>query len=189
MSLADLAALGGFVSGIGVLISLLLLVFQLRQVRSQIYQAERNQQAAIQQQRYSMTVAVNLATAETGIATAIAKGMAGRRDMTLTELSQFRSHWVARLQISEDTFLQHKAGLLTDQAFEPFVNAVVDAIQLPAVRVMWKRARPVHSADFVAFVDALIAKTPRSAPPDLLAQWNADLALEETATLPQGTPS
>jgi hypothetical protein len=48
MSLSDLAALGSFVSGVAVLVSLVFLYFQLRQVGAQVQQAERNQQAMIQ---------------------------------------------------------------------------------------------------------------------------------------------
>ena len=51
MSLSDLASLGSFVSGVGVLISLIFLYFQVRQVNAQVGQAEKNQQAAIRQER------------------------------------------------------------------------------------------------------------------------------------------
>jgi hypothetical protein len=39
MSLSDLAALGSFVSGLGVLVSLVFLYFQLRQIGVQVKQA------------------------------------------------------------------------------------------------------------------------------------------------------
>jgi len=61
MTLSDLAALGSFVSGVAILVSLVFLYFQLRQVYAQIRLAERNQQATIQQDRYGRVFEVNLA--------------------------------------------------------------------------------------------------------------------------------
>ncbi len=51
MTLSDLASLGSFVSGAAVLISLVFLYFQIRQVNAQVRQAERNQRALLQQGR------------------------------------------------------------------------------------------------------------------------------------------
>ena len=49
MSLSDLAALGSFVSGLAVLVSLIFLYFQLRQVNRQVRQSEKNQLALMNQ--------------------------------------------------------------------------------------------------------------------------------------------
>jgi hypothetical protein len=184
MSLTDLASLGSFISGLGVLVSLLLLVFQLRQVSAQIRLAERNQQAAIQQERYARVSEVNLATTEPSVAEAIAKGMAGARDITLTQLAQYRGYALARFQISESTFLLHKAGLMDDETFAAFLNGFVSALAIPSVRVMWKSAKPAHAAEFVAFVDTLIGRAATVTPFDLLAQWNADLDAEQGTAEP-----
>jgi hypothetical protein len=146
MSLADLASLGSFVSGVGVLISLLLLFFQLRQVNAQVRLAERNQMAAIQQERYGRVFEVYLAGTEPAVADAIAKGMAGARDMSATEISQFQAYTEARFQISENTFLQHEAGLLSAAAFAAFSKGVVAGLGSPGIRVMWRRARISHAS-------------------------------------------
>lgn len=45
MSLSDLAALGSFVGGVAVLVSLIFLYFQLRQIGAQMAQADNNQRA------------------------------------------------------------------------------------------------------------------------------------------------
>lgn len=176
MSLMDLASIGSFISGVGVLISLLLLVFQLRQVSAQIQQAERNQQAAIQQDRYGRVFEANLAMTEPTLADAIAKGMAGARDITPTQIAQYRGYSYARFQISENTFLQHKAGLLSDEAFDAFMKGFVAALALPSVRVMWNWGKVGHAPEFIAFVEGLIAQAPTVTNGDLLARWNSDLA-------------
>jgi hypothetical protein len=179
MSLADLASLGSLISGVGVLISVLLLFFQMRQVSTQIQLAERNQKAAIQQDRYGRVFEVHLARTEPSAAAAIAKGMAGARDMSATQISQFQGYSRARFQISENTFLQHEAGLLSDAAFAAFSNNVVDGLSSPGIRVMWKWAKISHAAEFVAFVDRLMPQASQAAPVDPLARWKADLDAEE----------
>jgi len=179
MTLSDLAALGSFVSGVAILVSLVFLYFQLRQVYAQIRLAERNQQATIQQDRYGRVFEVNLAMTEPTLADAVAKGTVGARDLSPTQFTQFRAYCSARFQISENTFLQHKAGLLNDEAFAAFLNGFVAAFHAPSIRVMWKWQRPFHAAEFAAFVDALVEKTPLVKPVDLAAQWDADLVAEE----------
>jgi hypothetical protein len=181
MSLADLASLGSFVSGVGVVASLLLLFFQLRQVTAQVRLAERNQMAAIQQERYGRVFEVHLAGTEPAAAAAIAKGMAGARNMSPTEISQFQAYAEARFQISENTFLQHEAGLLSDAVFAAFRKGVVAGLGSPGIRIMWRRARVSHAAEFVAFVDDMITQAPRTAPVDALAQWQAEVAADEAS--------
>jgi hypothetical protein len=89
MTLSDLASIGSFISGLAVLVPLVFLYFQLRQVGTQVQQAERNQQASIRQGRATRVVDMNLAATEPSLADAIAKGMAGTTGMTGTQLIQF----------------------------------------------------------------------------------------------------
>ena len=79
MLLAELASLGSFVSGMGVLLSLIFLYFQVRQVTAQMRLAEKNQQALIQQDRYSRITETNLTTMDPIIAEAVARGWPARR--------------------------------------------------------------------------------------------------------------
>ena len=74
MSLSDLASLGSFVSGLAVLISLVLLFFQLRQLNQQVRQTERNQQASIRHGRITRGVDIQLARADPGAADAWRRG-------------------------------------------------------------------------------------------------------------------
>ncbi len=69
---------------------------------------------------------------------------------------------------------------MDDETFAAFLNGFVSASGLPGVRVIWRWAKPTHAAEFIAFVDDLIAKAPPATPIDLLAQWNADLDAEQT---------
>jgi hypothetical protein len=54
MTLSDLAPIGSFISGLAVLVSLVFLCFQRRQVGAQVQQTELHQQASIRQGRQTM---------------------------------------------------------------------------------------------------------------------------------------
>jgi len=115
MNLSDLAAFGSFVSGLAVLVSLVFLHFQLRQVSAQITQAEKNQMATIRQGRTDRIVDMSMDLTEPAAAAAVAKGSFGDLAITATEFYQFQSYMVAYLNHAEDSFQQRQDGLLNDR--------------------------------------------------------------------------
>ena len=176
MSLSDLAALGSFVSGLAVLVSLIFLYFQLRQVGTQIRQAERNQKAAIGQGRINRMVELALRTAEPGLSGAMANVFTNSPDLKSDELFQFLNYSRAMFLNAEDTFYQHQNGLLEEQQYEGFVAALRNFFGLPAARLMWLYQRAAHGAAFVAFADDLIKASPLDAlvvPEKQLSSWRA----------------
>jgi hypothetical protein len=181
MSLSDLASLGSFISGVGVLSSLIFLYFQLRQVNAQVGQAEKNQQAAIRQERSARVSEIDMSAADPSLADTITKGMIGSADLSRIQLAQYLSYSNARLVISEDAFYQHKNGLLNEEAFSSFVRHFGGAFTMPGPRVIWSWVKAGYGAEFVAFVDNLIAQTPLAQPFDPLVRWTSDIAAEQAA--------
>lgn len=181
MTLSDLASLGSFISGLAVLVSLVFLYFQLRQVGAQVQQAERNQQAAIRQGRATRVVDMNLAATEPSLAEALAKVVAGATDMTSAQLTQFGVFCRATFLNGEDSFFQHKDGLLSDASFASYAGGMLATFSMLAFRVQWKYQRGIFASEYVAFMDKLVAEAPKVSPVDRLAQWNADIAVEASA--------
>lgn len=103
MSLSDLEAIGSFINGLGVLVSLVFLYFQLRQVNLQVRQTEKNQQALIRQNRATRVVDLNMRRAEASLVDAIRKGQNGEYDISISELSQYRFNCIAMFFNLEDT--------------------------------------------------------------------------------------
>jgi hypothetical protein len=89
MSPSDLASLGGFVFGIAVLVSLVFLYFQLRQLSRQGRQAEKNQRALMQQARAARGVDIGLQLAGPDLGSLFARGAAGA-DLSDAEFHRFR---------------------------------------------------------------------------------------------------
>ena len=124
MSLSDLAALGSFISGFAVLVSLVFLYFQLRQIGAQVRQAERNQRAIIQQARATRSADTTLRLSEAGISQAYNKGIRGDDDISLGELHQFQTLFRSLVLTAEDSFIQHNDKMMSDTAFNSFMIGI-----------------------------------------------------------------
>ena len=177
MSLSDLAALGSFVSGFAVLVSLIFLYFQVRQLNRQVIQTEKNQQAQIRQGRADRTVGLLLTRLEPSVALAVRKGISGEEDMTALELEQFSVWQRAAFFNWQETFEQRRAGLIGNSEFEDLTTNIRGLLSNPGVRAQWKlqRRNPL-SRDFTAWMDSLAAEQPILGPTDRIAEWKAELA-------------
>jgi hypothetical protein len=165
MSLNDLASIGSFVNGLAVLISLVFLYFQLRQLGAQIVQAERNQRATIAQTRADRGVQMMLSTTSPSLAAATMKAMTGAADLTLSELTQFTFYARALFMNTEDTFLQNRNGLVDAVAWGAFLASFRTTMRNAGFRLAWALWRDSTAPEFATFVDQLIAETPVSDPP------------------------
>jgi hypothetical protein len=179
MTLSDLASIGSFVSGLAVLVSLIFLYFQLRQVHAQAQQAERTQQATIRHTRAARIVDIALASAEPSWAEAIRKGTFGDLDLSATQLWQFTNYMVARLSNAEDAFYQYREGAFDQAAFDRLVVRMKLMLNAAGMRAMYKRQRPNLGSEFIDFMDKLLSEVPVAPAVDSLAQWKADVAAEK----------
>lgn len=184
MSLSDLASIGSFVSGAAVMVSLIFLYFQLRQVNAQAQQAERTQQATIRHTRAARIVDIALASAEPSWAEAVRKGTNGDPELSATQLWQFNNYMIARLSNAEDAYYQYREGAFDRAAYDRFVIRMKVLMTAAGMRVAYKRQRPNFGGEFTAFMDKLMAEVPVAPPADALAQWNADMAAERSRAAP-----
>src|SRR5476651_1302747 len=159
MSLSDLAAMGSFISGFAVLVSLVFLYFQLRQLNAQVVQAEKNQQATIRQDRASRTIEVMLAASEPSLAGAINKAFSGGVEMSDTEVTQFGQWCRASFYNWEDSFYQHREGLLDDAAFNAFERSIKSVVSNVAIRAGWRMQRHAFGPAFVEWIDSQHGQT------------------------------
>ncbi len=179
MSFSDLASLGSFISAVAVLVSLIFLYFQLRQIGAQIRQAEKNQRAVIGQGRTNRMVELALRTAEPGLGEAMANVFTNSDALKPHQLFQFVHYSRALFLNAEDTFYQHENGLLDDEPYAGFVNAIRATVANPATRLIWEFHRKGYGPAFGAFVDKLAGETapgPLIIPDEQLAMWRASMS-------------
>jgi hypothetical protein len=171
MTLSDLASLGSFVSGVAVLISLIYLALQVRQ-------AEKNQRATIRTERTSRFVAISIGATEPSLANALYKALTSAQDIMPTQVLQVSRYAQGIFKSYEDSFDQHRDGLMTESDFRAFINTARGAVRQPGFRVLWKRSRSAYGTEFVDFMDTLVAKTPVEPLSWDPTEWLNDLARE-----------
>jgi hypothetical protein len=177
MSLSDLAALGSFISGFAVLVSLVFLYFQLRQVNQQVRQTEKNQQAAIRQERTRRSVEIQLSGIEPSLSEVWHKARLGSEDLSVAGFAQFGFYWRASFLGWEDTFYQHLDGFITDAAFSSFNAFVRIGMRNLGVRAQWRISRNIYGAEFGTWIDKLVAESP-ILESDPMKNWRDALAAE-----------
>jgi hypothetical protein len=164
MSLSDLASLGSFVSGVAVMVTLVFLVLQMRQ-------SNLNQRALMQQGRSSRTTSSILKISEPYAAQCYVRGI--RADPTLSEHEVFAfMQMVMALHMNwEDSYLQHRSGMLDAESFATDDSVLRLTCKLPGYRRVWQFYGTSFGATYRAHVDGIIAATPLAEPTDFAALW------------------
>ncbi len=173
MSLSDLASIGSFVSAIAVVVTLVFLTLQMRQTN-------RNQRALMQQGRSARGAESILRMAEPELGDRYIRGNAADRSMTEGEIWGYLQIVMAQHINWEDSFLQHRAGLLDAASWTTDQAALRWTCMWPGSRAIWRIVGPNFGASYRACVDQLLRETPARRP-DLVADWTA--ALNEEAAL------
>ncbi len=169
MSLSDLSSIGSLVSGLAVLVSLVYLSLQVRQT-------ERNQRA-LMNQGVANRISENIRwLTEPHINDLVVRVFAGDTQFTAQELNVLRLRLRSQLISTQDTYLQHKAGLADPMTFDNTLGVTTSHLAQPVFRAIWRSTRTTYAPEWMAYVDKLIDATPLATPLDDVARYKADLA-------------
>jgi hypothetical protein len=150
MSLSDLASLGSFVSGLAVLVSLVYLSLQIRH-------NTRHSQALIQQGRAGRIAETALRLAELRESDGLDKCFNGDTDADPKDVARFLYICRAGFVSAEDSFLQHREGLLTGLAFESYEASLRGGMGAPGLGAGWKMTRESYEPQFRDYLDRMLA--------------------------------
>jgi hypothetical protein len=172
MSLSDLAAIGSLVSGVAVLVSLIYLALQTRQ--NVLNQRAVNHHGRAQE----LSSFLRFITQE-DLAGIVDRAAAG--DNSLSDVEIVRYLWATQsiLVTTEETFLQHEAGLLDAQFWASIERGTRLQCTIPGFRACWPLLRDRFAPEFTSYIDQLIRSTPPTA--ELLGvpnAWRSLVALE-----------
>src|SRR5579871_2455733 len=177
MSLSDLASLGSFVSGVAVLVSLVFLYFQLRQVSSQVKQAEKNQRAVLNHGYITRVTEYLRWYAESPINELRARVIAGDTSFTADELLRLQLAFRVTLLSAQDAYLQHKAGLVDEMTLDNSMRSVRNSwLNQPVYRALWLQQAPTIAPEFAAVIETMLRETLVTKPGDIVSVFLADLA-------------
>src|SRR5215469_18244185 len=131
MTLSDLASIGSLVSGMAVLMSLVYLSLQNRQLVT-------NQRALMNQGVVNRSSDTFKWLAEPHMSDLISRMIDGETGFTGTELTQIRMRLRNTMVSVRDTYVQHKSGLVDEITFESALGSVRSLLAQPVIRALWK---------------------------------------------------
>ena len=83
---------------------------------------------------------------------------------------------------AEDSFLQHRAGLMEEAAYASFVAGVRSlTAAFPGLRAGWRMSRSQYGTEFAAFMDNIVSATPVPSV-DRLVQWRSAVQQDRSPT-------
>ena len=173
MSLESIYYVSQIVSVVVVIASLVYLSLQVRQT-------ERNQRALIQQGRANRVSDAVMRTSEPDISALFHKGSRSPAELTREEVDRFTLLSRAVFISAENSFLQRKAGLLDEPAYQSFVAGAKGMLGgSPGLRAAWRISRAQFGGDFAAFMNKTLAEVAGQPPAERFEQWQA--AVKEDA--------
>jgi hypothetical protein len=168
MSLSDVFS---FVSSSAVILTLIFLLLQMRQTN-------KNQKALMQQGRASRWIDIILNRTEPTVSEAISRAMLCDMTMDGAQVQTAVIHFCALFWSAEDSYLQHKAGLLDEGSWATEIETLRANLSVPTVRVSWKMNRAAFNTEYCAYVDSLLQQTKPIKRIDQLARWKDMMAQE-----------
>lgn len=164
MTLEETFYLSQTIASVAVVGSLIYLGLQVRY-------AERAQRGIMQQGRADRTSQAALTLAHGGLSSIWHRGAAGDPSLSREEFAQWMLLCRSAFLSAEDSYMQHKAGLLSDAAFESYVAGVRYYMSRPGLRAAWQVGSAQFGREFVEFVNGELARTPLVAPTDAYELW------------------
>jgi hypothetical protein len=172
MSLSDLAALGSFISGVAVLISLVYLSLQVRQ-------AAKHSRSAMGHARATNVIDINWRYADPAVQELFMKAGEANQTLSAIEIQQLLAMSRANFFNAEDAFIQQREGLLDAAAYNTFVLNYQSMMGNPVLRTCWRLLRDRFDPEFGVFMDNLTAKAAVAPRRDMAAEWATVFAEEK----------
>ena len=169
MSLENFYYISQIIASFAVLASLIYLALQTRQT-------SKNQKALMNQGVINRICSNIQWMSEPRVVELLSRANAGETQFTSQELILL-NYWLRLFLISsQDTYVQHKAGLVDQITMNNTLVSLRGLLSRPVNRALWKGARASYAPEMAAWVDSLIEQTPLAKPTDFVTQFNASLA-------------
>lgn len=168
MSLSDLASLGGFASGVAVLISLIYLALQVRQ-------NTHAHRVTAHEERLTFVRDFLGRIAEPSMAAVYLRGLSADGDLTEIEFTRYRAlmhSWF--LGMAEVVWLYDR-GVLDEDRFAGSMAALRGYLGFPGCRAVWRVIAPVMPITFQDLVTKLIAEGEEASAHSPFETWRAAL--------------
>ena len=155
MSLADLASIGSFISGIAVLISFVFLAFQLRQ-------NAHNQRATVHNERTALTQDIALGIASSRESSEVyRRGAEADATLDMADCNWYLGYALSAFWAYEEFFYQHRDGMIDEARWATNVRRLRSMVTQPGFRAAWRVfSSRWFESDFVDWFNKIMSETP-----------------------------
>jgi predicted Zn-dependent protease len=151
MDLSALADLGDFLSGIAVIVSLIYLAAQIRQNTRTL------RAASFQALSDSLSDRTFRIAESSELQDLFDRGLRGE-ELSEQEASRFQRLMASLMRVASSSFVQYRAGLLTEDQWQAFRVMPLAFLASRGGRDWWRAWRRVFDSDFAAYVDSEVRK-------------------------------
>jgi hypothetical protein len=170
MTLPDIATVASIVSSVALTISLVYVALQVRQ-------AEQNQRGLMQQGRANRLTTDLMQLAEPQLASIWIKGLHAPETLEGEELERYLLLCRAAFISGEDSFLQHRAGLLDERAFRSYTAGTRGQLSgSSGLRAAWALLSAQFGPEYVAYISEQLGHAKPHPAENRSQQWNAALS-------------
>ena len=166
MTLTEIATFADIASSGALAVSLVYLALQVRQ-------AEKNQRGLTQQGRANRLTSLLMQISEPQNASVWIKGMHAPQTLTGEEMERYLLMCRSGFTSMEDSFLQHRAGLLDESAFKSMTAGVRGQLASRGLRAAWVLLSHQFGPDFVAYLNQQLAATKPQSAEDRRQRWTS----------------
>ncbi len=159
MTLEELGGIGEFIGGLAVLASLVYLATEIRR------NTKATRLATLQSALGSVQQIYDAPARDAELTRIIRLGMVDRSQLTEDESARLGFWLSSILRQSENTFVQHRAGMLDDQSWAARAHQIRNFFSSPTVIKMWGSASEGYHEDFRDWVNSLPGKRGPYIPP------------------------
>jgi hypothetical protein len=156
VTLNELGSLGEFISGLGVLITLVYLALQIRHntraVRSSMHQ---------DMVESTLRIAESLSDNES-VSRIVLKADEDYDNLTREEFLRFEAYAERVLGNFESVFYSYRNSMIEEDLWESWESSCLADISRGAMRRYWQEERPLHLRDFMDFIDNFYRTHPES---------------------------
>lgn len=155
MNIEQLAAIGEFVGGMGVLVTLVYLAMQVRQNTAQIQQSTEVARgtAEVETAKMNMSYFQNLLDPVT--AAVWRKAYSNLEDMTADEQVHFANLMGIWFHLAQGNYRQYQRGLLPEESWEPIARTLAGAMRQDVIQRFWSTNVFYLATDFRLYVEGL----------------------------------
>ena len=159
MTFEQLGGIGEFIGALAVIASLVYLAAEIRR------STKATQLATLQSALGSAQQLYDAPARDAELTRIIRLGMVDRSQLTEDEIARL-GWWISMvLRQAENTFVQHRSGMLNDQSWAARAHQIHNFFSSPTVLKIWGSASEGYHEDFREWVSSLPANQGRYTPP------------------------